>query len=379
MNVEEIKRQIDSKKSLIKKLENEIQELEKHLDEEKENENLKTLSFDEKVSIFMDYFKGRDDVYPYLSINKDNKYYQPACKNEWRQGVCNKTMGKKCKNCKYRENIPLTKDIIYKHLCNNKTIGIYPLLADDTCYFLAFDFDDKNNDKDIKSEVLAFSSVCDDYDIPIVLEKSRSGSGIHIWIFFEKNIKALTARKLGSLLLSKTMEVSNISISSFDRMFPNQDYLPKGGYGNLIALPYQTEPSKYGNSVFIDRNFITIRHPMSYLKNTHKLTEEEIFQLIKKLSNKTIDIGHEVEDLKQEISDKKINNIDYPKSIDVILNDMVYIDKANLSASVINSFRRLATFANPEFYKKQRLRMSVYNIPMVINCSKEDDKYLKLP
>ena len=138
MNVEEIKRQIDSKKSLIKKLENEIQELEKHLDEEKENENLKTLSFDEKVSIFMDYFKGRDDVYPYLSINKDNKYYQPACKNEWRQGVCNKTMGKKCKNCKYRENIPLTKDIIYKHLCNNKTIGIYPLLADDTCYFFCF-------------------------------------------------------------------------------------------------------------------------------------------------------------------------------------------------------------------------------------------------
>ena len=379
MNVEEIKRQIDSKKALIKKLEKEIQELEKNLYGEKDNENLKNLSLDEKVSIFMDYFKGRDDVYPYLSINKDNKYYQPACKNEWLQGVCNKTMGKKCKNCKYRENIPLTKDIIYKHLCNNKTIGIYPLLADDTCYFLAFDFDDKNNDKDIKSEVLAFSSVCDDYDIPIILEKSRSGSGIHIWIFFEKNIKALTARKLGSLLLSKTMEISNISISSFDRMFPNQDYLPKGGYGNLIALPYQTEPSKYGNSVFIDRNFITIKHPMSYLKNTHKLTEEEIFQLIRKLSNKTIDIGHEVEDLKQEISDKKINNIDYPKSIDVILNDMVYIDKANLSASVINSFRRLATFANPEFYKKQRLRMSVYNIPMVINCSKEDDKYLKLP
>lgn len=131
MNVEEIRRQIDSKKALIKKLEHEIQELENHLDEEKENENLKNLSLDEKVSIFMDYFKGRLDVYPYLSINKDNKYYQPACKNEWRQGVCNKTMGKKCKNCKYRENIPLTKDIIYKHLCNNKTIGIYPLLADD--------------------------------------------------------------------------------------------------------------------------------------------------------------------------------------------------------------------------------------------------------
>ena len=288
-------------------------------------------------------------------------------------------MGKRCKNCKYRENIPLTKDIIYKHLCNDKTIGIYPLLSNDTCYLLVFDFDDKNNEKQIESEVLAFVTVCDKYSIPIVLEKSRSGKGIHIWIFFEKNIKAITARKLGSLLLSKTMEVSNISISSFDRMFPNQDYLPKGGYGNLIALPYQTEPSKYGNSVFVDRNFIQIKNPMVYLKNTHKLTEEEVFELIQKLSNKTIDIGHEIEDLKQEITNKKNNSIEYPKTLDVILNDMVYIDKANLSAAVVNSFRRLATFANPEFYKKQQLRMSVYNIPMVINCSKEDDKYLKLP
>ena len=379
MNVEEIKKLIDSKKSLIKKLENEIRELEKCLVEEKDNENLKTLSLDEKVFIFMDYFKGRDDVYPYLSISKDNKYYQPACKNEWRQGICNKTMGKRCKNCKYRENIPLTKDIIYKHLCNDKTIGIYPLLSNDTCYLLVFDFDDKNNEKQIESEVLAFATVCDKYSIPIVLEKSRSGKGIHIWVFFEKNIKAVTARKLGSLLLSKTMEVSNISISSFDRMFPNQDYLPKGGYGNLIVLPYQTEPSKYGNSVFVDRNFIQIKNPMMYLKNTHKLTEEQVFGLIQKLSNKTIDIGHEIEDLKKEITNKKNNSIEYPKTIDVILNDMIYIDKANLSAAAINSFRRLATFANPEFYKKQQLRMSVYNIPMVINCSKEDDKYLKLP
>lgn len=119
----------------------------------------------------------------------------------------------------------------------NCPIGMYPLLGNNTCYFLSLDFDDKIAKKDIKSDVLAFVSICDKYEVPIAIERSISGNVVHIWIFFDANIKAITARKLGSLLLSKTMEISNISISSFDRMFPNQDTLPKGGYGNLIALP----------------------------------------------------------------------------------------------------------------------------------------------
>ena len=127
--------------------------------------------------------------------------------------------------------------------------------------------------KDIKSDVLAFASICDKYEVPIVIERSRSGNGIHIWMFFDTNIKAVTARKLGSLLLSKTMEISNVSISTFDRMFPNQDTLPKGGYGNLIALPFQNEPSKYGNTLFVDRNFILIKNQIQYLSSIHKLTE----------------------------------------------------------------------------------------------------------
>lgn len=330
----------------------------------------------------MNYFKGRNDVYPYLSIDKNNpniKYYIPACTNEWKNGVCNKTMGKKCKTCQYRENKPISKETIYKHMYGNYPIGIYPLLENDTCFFLSLDFDDKDSKKDIKSDVLAFASVCDKYEVPIAIERSRSGNGIHIWMFFDTNIKAITARKLGSLLLSKTMEISNISISSFDRMFPNQDTLPKGGYGNLIALPFQNEPSKYGNTLFIDRNFILIKNQMQYLSSIHKLTEIEVFEKIKQLSNETIDISHEIIDMQNEVKLKSKNNIDYPKSIKVILKDMVYIDKANLDGVVKNSFRRLATFANPEFYKKQKLRMSVYNVPMVIDCSKEDEKYLKLP
>ena len=382
MNNSEILKLIKVKELEIKKLQLEIDELKKQFNEITTNSSEDILSREDSVKIFMNYFKGRNDVYPYLSIDKNNpdiKYYIPACANEWKNGVCNKTMGKKCKTCQYRENKPISKETIYKHMYGNYPIGIYPLLENDTCFFLSLDFDDKDSKKDIKSDVLAFASVCDKYEVPIAIERSRSGNGIHIWMFFDTNIKARTARKLGSLLLSKTMEISNISISSFDRMFPNQDTLPKGGYGNLIALPFQNEPSKYGNTLFIDRNFILIKNQMQYLSSIHKLTEIEVFEKIKQLSNETIDISHEIIDMQNEVKVKSKNNIDYPKSIKVILKDMVYIDKANLDGVVKNSFRRLATFANPEFYKKQKLRMSVYNVPMVIDCSKEDEKYLKLP
>ncbi len=345
-------------------------------------ENNYSLTKEDKVEIFADYFKGRDDVFPYLSIDKKTgkKYYLPSCNNEWKKGICNKTLGKQCRNCQYRENKSLSLDIIEKHMYNNQTIGIYPLLEDETCYLLAFDFDDKKDENNIKEDILAFASVCDNYNIPIAIEKSRSGKGIHIWIFFKEKIKALTARKLGRLLLSKTMEIrDNLKIDSFDRMFPNQDFLPKGGYGNLIALPFQTEPAKYKNTIFIDRNFLPIVGQFDYLKTIHKLSEEEVFNAIRILSSETIDISSQDLDIKEEVKNKKKNNFKFPKEIEVTLNDMVYIDKANLSASVKNSFRRIATFANPEFYKREKMRLSVYNIPMIIDCSKEDEKYIKIP
>lgn len=342
-----------------------------------------TLTLEQKLNIYASYFRGRDDIYPYLSIDKKDpskKYYIPACSNEWKKGVCNKTMGKKCKTCTLRENTPLTLKTIKEHIYNNHTIGIYPLCEDETCYFLAFDFDDKQNENNIKEDVLAFASICDKYKVPIAVERSRSGHGIHIWLFFENKIKALIARKLGSLLLSKTLEIKdNLEIKSFDRMFPNQDYMPKGGYGNLIALPFQTEPSKYGNSIFIDRNFIPIKDQFGYLSKIKKLTYNDTIEIINTLSKETIDISNEFTNIKEEVKNKEKNNFKFPESITIILDDMIYIDKANLTAGVKTSFRRLATFANPEFYKKQKLRMSVYNTPMIIDCSKEDEKYLKIP
>lgn len=382
MTREEALNLIKAKEDQIKKLQIQVNILKQKIADNKKSDN-KLLTLEQKLQIYMDYFKGRDDVYPYLSINKNNsniKYYIPACANEWKNGVCNKLKKKPCKTCQYRENKPLTVDVIKNHIYNNKTIGIYPMLEDETCYFLAFDFDDKNDENHIKEDVLAFVKVCEDYDVSVAIERSRSGKGIHCWLFFENKIKAITARKLGSLLLSKTMEVrDNLTINSFDRMFPNQDFMPKGGYGNLIALPFQTEPLKYQNSLFIDKNFMPINNQWQYLSNLRKLNEDEVFSYIKELSDVTIDISHENYDIKNEIKDKSKNNFKFPKNINIILNDMIYIDKANLNASVKNCFRRLASFANPEFYKKQRMRMSVYNIPMVIDCSKEDEKYLKLP
>lgn len=379
MNDTEIIKLIDHNKKEIVRLTKEIDILNQKLNQEKND--AKILTQEDKIKIFMDYFKGRTDVYPSMRYDKvTNKIaYFPLCQNAFKSGVCNLTKNQKCNTCQYRQNIPLTYETIKNHMYNDKTIGIYPILEDDTCYFVAFDFDNKQGNNDIKEEVLAFSSICDKYNISYIMEKSRSGNGIHIWIFFETNIKAITARKMGSLLLSKTMELTNLSPTSFDRMFPSQDTLPKGGYGNLISLPFQKEPAKYGNTLLIDKNFMTIKNQFLYLKGIHKMTELEIYDTIKILSQNTIDLGHEIIDMNKEIKTKTKNNISYPKSINIILKDMIYIDKANLSSEVKNAFRRLATFANPEFYKKQRLRMSVYNTPMIIDCSKEDEKYIKLP
>jgi hypothetical protein len=366
-----------NKEKEISDLENRIIELKKELEilksEKSPKKSIIDMTGDDKVKLFASLFRGRDDVYAIRYNTKDNKSgYSVACNNEWKQGVC---INHKCKTCQYRENKPLTLDVYEKHL-KGKTIGIYPMTEEEGCYFLAIDFD-KNKYMD---DVLAFSKVCDDYNIPRYIERSRSGNGAHVWLFFEDKVKAVTARKLGSLLLSKAMEVrDNIKVDSFDRMFPNQDIMPKGGFGNLIALPFQLDKKGYGNTIFIDKYFYPIKDQLQYLKNIRKINFFELENYIHILSNDTIDVSQEDLNIKEEVENKNKNKFDFPKEVNVILEDMVYIDKNNLSGGVKHAFKRLASFANPEFFKKQRLRMSVYNIPMVIDCSKDDDKYIKLP
>jgi hypothetical protein len=222
-----------------------------------------------KIALFRTLFRGREDVYPrrFESRRTGKTGYQPVCANEWVQGVCEKPRVK-CSDCLHQRFLSITDEAIRWHLSGQDyegkefVMGIYPMLQDETCFLLAVDFDKEGWREDAK----AFWQTCRDLNIPAVLERSRSGNGAHIWIFFDQAIPASLARKLGSHILTETMERRpDIGLSSYDRFFPNQDTLPRGGFGNLIALPLQRRPRESGNSVFLDEDFVPYPDQWAYL------------------------------------------------------------------------------------------------------------------
>jgi|GEM_PF-764273 Uncharacterized protein conserved in bacteria len=219
----------------------------------------------EKIALFRSLFRGREDVYAVRWESKTGKSgYSPACKNEW-SVVCKKPQIK-CSDCSHRDYLPVSDETISRHLDAkfNRTIGIYPMLQDETCCFLAIDFDKHNWMQD----AAAVMATCKENEVPAALERSRSGNGGHIWIFFDRPIEAGLARKFGCALLTKTMESRyELGLNSYDRLFPNQDTMPKGGFGNLIALPLQGGPRREGNSVFVDENFIPYEDQWSFLSS----------------------------------------------------------------------------------------------------------------
>jgi hypothetical protein len=208
---------------------------------------------EEKIALFLSLFRGRTDVYAKRCYSKkhDSTYYMPACKNEFAVGICERPRIK-CKDCRKREFLVFAEGTVRHHLSNKDVhgagiVGVYPLLSDETCFFLVVDFDEAHWQKDIG----VFRAVCEENAIPVSVERSRSGNGGHAWIFFSEAVPAVKARKLGAALLTEAMTLHHeLHFSSYDRMFPNQDTMPKGGFGNLIALPLQGAPRKNGNSVF---------------------------------------------------------------------------------------------------------------------------------
>jgi len=206
-----------------------------------------------KIRLFMSLFKGRDDIYAkrWQSKQKETSGYSPSCLNEWRSGVCSKPKGT-CADCAHKAYEVLDEKVIQDHLLGKVVAGIYPMCLDETCWFLAIDFDDGEWLKDTS----ALRDVCAGFDIPVAVERSRSGNGAHAWFFFESPITSSLARKFGTSLLTYTMSKRHeITFKSYDRFFPNQDTMPKGGFGNLIALPLQKEARKGGNSEFVDGDF----------------------------------------------------------------------------------------------------------------------------
>ena len=255
------------------------------------------LSLEEKVELFRSIFRGREDVFARRwHSNKSGKSgYQPVCNNEWRVGVCEK--GKvQCAECKSRNFKSLDYNNIYRHLEGRDNegrdvIGIYPILDDNTCYFLCVDFDDKSSLVGYKDDVLAFADVCKEYNIPYSIERSRSGNGAHIWIFFAEATPASQARKLGNAILTEAMHhKGTLSFKSYDRLFPNQDTLPEGGLGNLIALPLQGRARKEGNSVFVNERFEPYGDQWAYLSSIEKLSADDVCAIIEKLGA-TNDLG----------------------------------------------------------------------------------------
>lgn len=210
------------------------------------------LSTNQKVALFRQLFRGRTDVYPirWESKTTGKSGYAPACANEWRAGVCEKPR-LKCSDCSKRLLIPLSDSVIYDHLAGKTTVGVYPLLADDSCYLLAADFDEA----DWKEDARAFALSCQELDVPVSLEISRSGKGAHAWVFFASSVSARDARRLGTAIISHACaRMRQLNFKSYDRLFPNQDTMPKGGFGNLIALPLQKAPRDHGCSVFVDKD-----------------------------------------------------------------------------------------------------------------------------
>jgi len=346
------------------------------------------LSLDEKVALFRGLFQGREDVFArrWFSPTTGKSGYQPVCAREWSREYCDKKKFK-CAECPNREFQPLGYSDIYRHLegkdpNGRDVVGVYAILPDNTCRFLCCDFDDKNCEHGYQKDVMAYVGVCRDWGVPAYIERSRSGNGAHVWILFDEHIKAQTARRLGNAILTEAMErEGRMSFKSYDRFFPNQDFMPTGGFGNLVALPLQGRARKDGNSVFVDEDFIPLTDQWEYLQRMTKMTAAEVEKLVSRYDREPLgELSKSSESAPWERSlPKPMSTADFPKHITIVRSSGIYIPTKGLSAKAVNHLKRLAAFKNPEFYAKLGMRLPVYNLPRIISCSEITDDYLILP
>ena len=348
-----------------------------------------------KIVLFRSLFHGREDVYPrrFESRKTGRAGYSPVCGNEWVQGICEKPRIK-CSECPHQRFLPVTDDVIRWHLQGHDdhsrdfVIGVYPMLLDETCFFLAADFDKTTWQDDVG----AFLETCRQMNLPAALERSRSGRGGHIWFFFNEAVPATLARKFGAHILTETMERRpDIGLDSYDRFFPNQDTLPPGGFGNLIALPLQKRPRESGNGVFLDERMTPYLDQWEFLSSIHKISRGEVEEVVRlaEAKGKVIDVRLVPEGDEEEATPwmappsrrRKDTPIagPLPKTLELTLANQIYIAKEVLPPALRNRLIRLAAFQNPEFYKAQAMRLSTYDKPRIIACAEDHPKHIGLP
>jgi len=336
---------------------------------------------EQKIAIFRGLFRGRTDIFANRWQNKQGRTgYSVACNNEWVQGICNKPRVK-CQDCKHRQFTELNDQTIYRHLAGQQVAGLYPLMPDNTCYFLAADFDKGQWQEEVK----AMSKACSKFEIPHTIEISRSGNGAHIWIFFNEKVPAKEARLLGFGLLDKAMEFyPNLSFDSYDRLFPNQDILPEGGFGNLIALPLQKEARLSGNSSFVDSDLNVIQDQWQYLAKMKSVSHNTLTKLFTQITpNSALFNEQEVFEnwapWEATAKAKPLILENSPKKVSVTLANHVYFDLSQIPSALAVRLRRLASFSNPVFFKTQALRFSTHGIPRFISCARIEQGYLAIP
>jgi len=348
-----------------------------------------------KIVLFRSLFHGREDVYPrrFESRKTGRAGYSPVCANEWVQGICEKPRIK-CSECPHQRFLPVTDDVIRWHLQGHDdhsrdfVMGVYPMLLDETCFFLAADFD-KTTWQD---DVAAFLETCRQMNLPAALERSRSGRGGHIWFFFNEPVPVTLARKLGAHILTETMERRpDIGLDSYDRFFPNQDTLPPGGFGNLIALPLQKRPRESGNGLFLDERMTPYPDQWEFLSSVHKISRGEVEEVVRlaEAKGKVIGVRLVPEGDEEEAapwmappSRRRKDTLiagPLPKTLELTLANQIYIAKEVLPPALRNRLVRLAAFQNPEFYKAQAMRLSTYDKPRIIACAEDHPKHIGLP
>ena len=341
----------------------------------------------DKLALFRTLFGGREDVYPrrWENAGKGKAGYAPVCANEWKRGVCHKPRVR-CGACPNQAFVPVTDKAVEGHLRGRHTLGVYPMLADDTCRFLAADFDKETWRRDAG----AYLAACRAKGIPAALERSRSGNGAHVWFFFEEPVAASLARRLGAHLLTEAMERNpDIGFRSYDRFFPSQDTLPQGGFGNLIALPLQGGPRESGNSVFLDGDFEPLPDQWSFLSGLRRLSATEIATIVDEAGRRGRIMG-----LRLPLDDEDEEPWTAPPSrrrplpaiagalperIGAVLGDQLYVAREGLPPGLVNRFVRLAAFQNPAFYAAQAMRRSTFGTPRIVACAELLSHHVALP
>jgi superfamily II DNA or RNA helicase len=341
---------------------------------------------EDKIALFRGLFRGREDVYPkrFVSQKTGKSGYQPACRNPW------------VEEAKDREFLSLTDEVVRNHLRGmdphdtsgrDFTIGVYPMLPDETCWFLAADFDKASWPEDTR----AFLETCQLFDVPAALERSRSGNGGHLWIFLTEPVPGAMVRKMGPFLLTQTMERRpEIGLDSYDRFFPSQDTLPRGGFGNLIALPLQKKPRANNNSLFLDGSFVPYQDQWGFLASIRRMSRQEVELVVGEA-----DRQDELRGIRTPLTDENDDQPwaappsrrrqdppiigPLPEQIDLVLGNQIYVPKADLTPSLRNRLIRLAAFQNPDFYHAQAMRLSTFGKPRIISCCEDFPKHLGLP